>query len=287
MGNNCSCFVTVRCDTGCRTAFGEADKLVDVVSRQRWVDIFMPAHSAGAVHAHHLCWPLPRPSCPRGGSVGNVGVFGWPCLHVVDSGVDACLVCESFMGEVVERPSPMPSCLALSLHLPVPRYARRSCGSEPRLLLDHLGILEFLPCFTVCAVVEYVTKYAAKACDDVLVDQRSVSRVSYIGSSGDREFGIVEAVHLGLGLPLCLPLLPTVPLNTFGTRLVKPSWVIRNQGADEALTYDSRIDRFDKLLDGVLVEQRPASDGLYIGSTGFGVVVCSLAPLSLAFVLVD
>ena len=41
-----------------------------------------------------------------------------------------------------------------------------------------------------------------------------------------------------------------------------------------------------KTRHGVLAEQRPVSDCSYFGSTGVGGVVCSLASLSLAFVLV-
>jgi hypothetical protein len=53
-----------------------------------------------------------------------------------------------------------------------------------------------------------------------------------------------------------------------------PPWVMSARAAEQEQPF-------------LLGSSGDASDGLYFGSTGFGVVVCSLAPLSLAFVLVD
>ena len=58
-----------------------------------------------------------------------------------------------------------------------------------------------------------------------------------------------EAVHLGLGLPQVFELLPTVSLNTYGTRALKPGKVINEQDDDQPINYDSRVDKFDKRLE--------------------------------------
>ena len=158
-----------------------------------------------------------------------------------------------------------------SWHGRFPRNDRLCCSYEPHILLANLGNVDWRPCLNLWAVVEYVTKYATKAASgsrrigEVLREAvaevckfstenqgvdllRKALQKFYSRTLGDRDFGVFEAVHLGLGLPLVLPLLPVVSLNTFGTRAVKPAAVVREQGQDEPLTYDSRLDKFDKRL---------------------------------------
>ncbi|MGB1141216.1 MAG: AAA family ATPase, partial [Halioglobus sp.] len=151
------------------------------------------------------------------------------------------------------------------------RFARNDklfCSIEPHLLADNCGNIDFRPCLNLWSVVSYVTKYATKApkgskrLGDVLqcaVDEvckyepegegvdllrRSLQKV-YARTLGDRDFGIFEAVHLGLRLPLVIPLLPCVSLSTLGTRTLRQAKDV-HQGADEApVTWDSKIDKFD------------------------------------------
>ena len=71
----------------------------------------------------------------------------------------------------------------------------------------------------------------------------------YARTLGERDFGIFEAVHLGLRLPLVFPLLETITLNTTGARAVKTSAQLREAGNDAAMTWDSKVDKFDKRLE--------------------------------------
>ena len=122
------------------------------------------------------------------------------------------------------------------------------------------------------AVVEYVTKYAMKApkgsrrLGEVLKDavhevcthvpenkgmdllRRSLQKF-YARAVGGRDFGIWEAVHLGLRLPLVFPLMETVPLNTTGARRMKNEAEMQKGGDDEAVHWDSKVDKFDKRLE--------------------------------------
>ncbi len=155
------------------------------------------------------------------------------------------------------------------------RFARNDahCNSyEPHLLLANLGNVDWRPCLNLWAVIEYVTKYATKApkgskrLGDVLkaaVDEvcnygkegegvdllrQSLQKV-FARTLGDRDFHLFEAVHLGLGLPQVFELLPTVALNTYGTRALKPGKVIAEQGDDQPISYDSKVEKFDRRLE--------------------------------------
>ena len=61
-------------------------------------------------------------------------------------------------------------------------------------------------------------------------------------------FLLFDAVRLGLGLPQVFELLPTVSLNTYGTKRLKPASVVVAQGEDEPVTEDSKVDWFDNRL---------------------------------------
>ena len=54
-------------------------------------------------------------------------------------------------------------------------------------------------------------------------------------------------MYLGLGLPLIFDLMPTVSVNTMGTRKVRPVSDINADpaGVDARLTFDSKIDQFE------------------------------------------
>ena len=71
----------------------------------------------------------------------------------------------------------------------------------------------------------------------------------YARSVGGRDYGIWEAVHLGLRLPLVFPLMETVPLNTMGARRVKTNLEMRNAGDDDPVVEYSKVDTFDKRLE--------------------------------------
>ena len=122
------------------------------------------------------------------------------------------------------------------------------------------------------AVVEYVSKYAmkapgkTKAMRDVLRDcvdevckytkdgegvdlfRRSLQKF-YSKSIGGRDYGVFEAVHVGLGLPLVFSLLPVETLNTTGARAYKSGKALESaQEQGLALTWDSKVDKLDKRL---------------------------------------
>ncbi len=67
----------------------------------------------------------------------------------------------------------------------------------------------------------------------------------YSRTVGGRDYGIFEAMHLGLGLPQVISLVDLVSLNTGGARAVKPRAKLLALGEDEPMVYDSKIDRFD------------------------------------------
>ena len=140
------------------------------------------------------------------------------------------------------------------------------------------------------AVVEYVTKYATKAPEgsralgEVLRSAMDeVSKYSVEGEGvdlmrrslqkfyarclGERSYGVFEAVHLGLGLPLVVPMMDVVSLNTWGTRALKTAQQLaEDPGEDVALTWDSKVDKFDKRLAMVRTCFRRESQG----ATGVG-----------------
>ena len=152
-----------------------------------------------------------------------------------------------------------------------PRNDALCCSYEAHILLANLGNVDWRPCLNLWAVVEYVTKYAMKApkgsrrlgevLKDVVNDvcthvpenqgmdllRRSLQKF-YARTLGERDFGIFEAVHLGLRLPLVFPLLETVTLNTTGARAAKTNAQLRDAGDDEPVTHESKVDKFDKRL---------------------------------------
>ena len=110
--------------------------------------------------------------------------------------------------------------------------------------MANLGNVDWRPCLNLWAVVQYVTKYATKApkgsrrVHDVLKDavdevcqyvpdgqgadflRRSIQKF-FARTMGERDYGAFEAVQLGLQLPLVIPLMPVVSLNTSGSRPLK------------------------------------------------------------------
>ena len=127
------------------------------------------------------------------------------------------------------------------------------------------------PVLNLWAVVQYVTKYATKApkgsrkLNEVLKDavdevctyvpegegadflRRSIQKF-FARCLGERDYHMYEAVQLGLQLPLVMPLMPVISLNTSGTTSLKSSAALRDRGEDEPVHYDSRVERFNKRL---------------------------------------
>ena len=77
--------------------------------------------------------------------------------------------------------------------------------------------------------------------------RQSLQKV-YTRTLGERDYGIFEAVLLDLGLPLVTPLADIFTLNTSGARPLKAPQAIQEQGPDEPVTWDSKVDKFDKRL---------------------------------------
>ena len=123
-------------------------------------------------------------------------------------------------------------------HAKFPRNDRLVCSYEAHVLLANMGNVDWRPCLNLWAVVEYICKYATKAPEgsrsmsDTLkaaveevckytkegehVDLfRKALQKFYAKSIGERDFGLFEAVHLGLRLPTVFPLMPTISLNRF------------------------------------------------------------------------
>ena len=73
---------------------------------------------------------------------------------------------------------------------------------------------------------------------------------------GERDFSLFEAVHLGLGLPLVFDLMPTISLNTYGTRRVKPHSELKELGDEEDVRDESKVEKFDKRLALVRAQNR-------------------------------
>ena len=154
-----------------------------------------------------------------------------------------------------------------------PRNDSLACSHEVHVLLANLSNVDWRPVLNLWAVMEYITKYATKAqkgsrsmgevlrgameevCkympEDGTTDllRRSFQKC-FARTIGERDYGIFEAAHLGLRLPLVFPLLPMVSLNTLGARAFKTHQQLqreRERGVqDPATTWDSKIDNFDK-----------------------------------------
>ena len=116
------------------------------------------------------------------------------------------------------------------------------CNSfEAHVLLANMGNIDWRPCLTLWAVVEYICKYATKAPEgsrampevlkaaaeevckytregESLDLLRKALQKFYAKSIGERDFSVFEAVHLGLRLPTMYPMMPVVSLNTLGSR---------------------------------------------------------------------
>ena len=68
--------------------------------------------------------------------------------------------------------------------------------------------------------VDQVCKYEPEHQGTDLL-RRSLQKV-FARTLGERDFGIFEAVHLGLRLPLVFLLMDVVTLNTMGVRALRP-----------------------------------------------------------------
>ena len=158
-----------------------------------------------------------------------------------------------------------------------PRNDQICNNHEPHLLLANLGNIDWRPCLNLWAVCEYVTKYATKAPEgskrlaDVLsaaVDEvckyeaegegadmlRKAVQKTFAKTLGDRDFGIFEAVHLGLRLPLVFSLMEVVSLNTMGVRVLRSRQQVRDASDHAPVTWDSKVDKFDQRKE--LVERK-------------------------------
>ena len=156
-----------------------------------------------------------------------------------------------------------------------PRNDKLCCNYEQHLLLDNLGNVDWRPCMNLWAVCEYITKYATKApkgtkrMGDVLaaaadevckfelesegVDMlRKALQQVFSKTVGDRDYGIFEAVHLGLRLPLIFSLADVLSLNTMGARVLRSRTLLRDADDSAPVTWDSKIDVFDERKERVL-----------------------------------
>ena len=153
-----------------------------------------------------------------------------------------------------------------------PRNDRLVGSFEPHVLLANLGNVDWKPMMNLWAVVEYVSKYAMKvpgktkpmrevlrSCIEEVCKYskdseggdlfRKCLQKFYSKSIGGRDYGVFEAVHAGLNLPLVYSLLPVETLNTTGVRVYKSGDALKKaQERGVALTYDSKADKFDKRL---------------------------------------
>jgi hypothetical protein len=147
--------------------------------------------------------------------------------------------------------------------LRTPRNDELCCSYEDHVLLANLGNIDWRPCLNLWAVVQYVSKYATKApkgsrrIAEVLSDavddvcrfvpkeqdflRRSIQRF-FARTLGERDYHVYEAVHVGLGLPLVVPLMPVVTLNTSGARAMKSRCLLKDAPPDTPVHYDSKLD---------------------------------------------
>ena len=154
-------------------------------------------------------------------------------------------------------------------HARFPRNDRLCCSYEEHVLLANMGNVDWRPCLNLYAVVQYVTKYATKApkgsrkLNDVLKDavdevckyvpegegsdllRRSIQRF-FARTMGERDFHAYEAVQLGLQLPLVIPLMPVVSLNTSGARPLKSWKELKDASPEQPVHWDSKVDKFNK-----------------------------------------
>ncbi|HIE71897.1 MAG TPA: hypothetical protein EYP98_17895, partial [Planctomycetes bacterium] len=200
-----------------------------------------------------------------------------PGVHPCARGKDKCPVCRyGFPHERFERGGRRRMQLVKGdregqWHAHFPRNDRLCCSYEPHILLANMGNIDWRPVLNLWAVVQYVTKYATKApkgsrkLHEVLKDavdevctyvpegegadflRRSIQKF-FARSLGERDFHAYDAVQLGLQLPLLIPLMPVVSLNTSGSRPLKSAAALKGKGDDEPVHYDSKVDKFNKRL---------------------------------------
>ena len=198
-------------------------------------------------------------------------------VHACARGKETCPVCRyGFPRDRLERGGERGMILEKGeregqWHARFPRNDRLCCSYEEHVLLANMGNVDWRPCLNLWAVVQYITKYATKApkgsrtLNEVLKDsvdevckyvpegegndflRRSIQKF-FARTLGERDFHAYEAVQLGLQLPLVIPLMPVVSLNTSGSRPLKAWSVLKDASPDEPVHEDSRVDKFNKRL---------------------------------------
>ena len=88
--------------------------------------------------------------------------------------------------------------------------------------------------------------------------RRSIQKF-FARALGERDYHLYEAVPLGLQLPQVIPLLPVASLPTSGHRALKSAAHLKDKGEEEPVTWDSKIDHFDKRL-SIVRKQRELGD---------------------------
>ena len=220
-------------------------------------------HSS-ARHTHHGKFPpvLGVHACARGKPGCAKCRYGFPIKELRPrlGGRDCSLVKGDLEGQWLLR---------------TPRNDELCCSYEDHVLLANLGNIDWRPCLNLWAVMQYISKYATKApkgsrrmfevlsdaVDDVCrfvpqeqdILRRSIQRF-FARTLGERDYHVYEAVHVGLGLPLVVPLLPVVTLNSSGARAMKQGTALANAKSDALVHYDSKIDKFDQRR-SIFIEQ--------------------------------
>jgi len=199
-------------------------------------------------------------------------------VHACARGKEGCPVCRyGFPRERVSRdPKGKPTmsmergALEGQWHARFPRNDRLCQSYEAHVLLANMGNVDWRPVLNLWAVVQYITKYATKApkgsrrLNEVLKDavdevcqyvpenegadllRRSIQKF-FARSLGERDYHAYEAVHLGLQLPLVIPMMPIVSLNTSGVSPIRPWTELKGpENDDKPVHYDSRVAKFDK-----------------------------------------
>ena len=152
-------------------------------------------------------------------------------------------------------------------------------GFEAHLLLANLGNIDWRALLNLWAVLEYLTKYTAKAGkgsvsfkktflnvteaidefekDDGLKDLwRTAIMKFYSRVLGDRDYSLLESMHFGLRLPATLSNFgPVQSVSVSNWVTVKPSFALRQLRAGARATWANKRELFDDRA----VLQRPAS----------------------------
>ena len=108
------------------------------------------------------------------------------------------------------------------------------------------GEVQRLPHQTACEACTKHGKYV-KRCDDAL-------QKVFAKTLGDRDYGIFEAVHVGLRVPLVFSLAACVSRNTSGARVLRSRKQVREGEGDAPVAWDSKLDKFDKRM-GLVLKQ--------------------------------